>query len=184
MKTHNKFTAEEVEFILNHYSEAKSAQDLADMMNRQFGTPRTADNIREKCRGRGLNVKINNPTQYGKKRKEQLPIGTIRNVSNGCTYIKVKMVPERSLFTGYAKPYWIPLQEKVYTDAHGEIPKGMMVCFLNCDRNDFRLENLYPITRKIAARMAKNEWWSDNPIITMTGIKWCELMIVSKGESK
>lgn len=184
MQTHNHFTAEEVEYILAHYAEAKSAQDLADIMNSHFGTNRSAENIREKCRKSALGVSINNPTRYGQKPKEQLPIGTIRTVTNGATYVKVKDVPVGAKFTGYARPYWIPLQEKLYADVYGELPKGMMVCFLNCDRSDFRIENLYPISRKIAARMAQNQWWSDNPIITMTGIKWCELFLETRGDRR
>lgn len=173
-----RFTVAEEQFLIENASEHTSIE-LAEMLNNKFGTERTAPQVHEKCLKR-LRIHTKNKTQYGFKQKEQLPIGTIRSRNNGNTYIKVDNVPYQTRASGYTKPYWMPLQEKIYTDAYGKIPNGMMVCFLNCNRKDFRLENLYPISRKIAVRMAQNKWWSADPIITMTGIRWCELFLASR----
>lgn len=79
--------------------------------------------------------------------------------------------------SGYARPYWIPLQEKVWTDAHGSVPAGHMICFLDGNTQNFAPENLYPITRAASVRMAQNKWWSSDPRITKTGILYCNLLI-------
>lgn len=174
-----RFTVEEEQFLIENASEHSSAE-LAEMMNNKFGTARTASQVLEKC-CKSLHVHVKNKTQYGLKPKEQLPIGTIRSGNNGNTYIKVKDVPIKTRATGYAKPNWIPLQEKIYTDIHGDIPKGYMVCFLDCDRTNFEPTNLHAINRKISAILAKNKWWSSDPVVTMAAIKWCELHYAAKG---
>ena len=167
-----RYSIEEERFLIEHIDSVSSYKELTDMMNQKFGTARLPERVREKC-NKGLHISTGkNVTQYGNKPKERIPIGSIRKSSNGSTYIKV--ADNDIKYTGYQEPWWIPLQKKIYEDAYGPIPDGYMVCFLNCDRDDFRLENLYPITRKTSARLAKNGWWSEFPEITMTAIKLCE----------
>ena len=55
-----------------------------------------------------------------------------------------------------------------------------MVCFLDGDNNNFDLNNLYPINRKISAIMSKNKWWTHSRNHTLAAIKWCELFYVLK----
>lgn len=171
---HTYFTAEQEQWLRDNFHTAKSYQDLTERFNKTFGMSRSASQIHDKCLKRmGLKGMPNN-TRYGAKPKEQLPVGTIRKSQTG-TYIKVLPVPPKSNFTGYKKPWWMPLQEKIYTDAYGSIPDGYMVCFLDCNPENFALDNLYPITRQISVRLSQFGWWSKNPEITKTAIKWCEL---------
>lgn len=168
------FTLEQEQWLRENFYEAQSYSNLAERFNMAFGTNRSRGQISDKCsKSLGL-TGMHCASRYGVKQKEQLPVGTIRR-SQTETYIKVLHVLPGSKFTGYKKPWWVPLQEKIYTDAYGSIPDGHMVCFLDCNPENFDLKNLYPITRQISVRLSQNGWWSKNPEITKTAIKWCEL---------
>lgn len=173
-----RFTEPQELWLRGNYGKVGSYDELTARFNETFGAERRKDAIREKCTKR-LGLKgMPNPTVYGKKAKEELPIGTIRRSQTG-TYIKVQHA-QSSYSSGYSEPYWLPLQKKIWQDAHGELPKGKMVCFLDGNPQNFDLANLYPIDRSIAAIMAKNKWWTSSRELTLTAIKWCELYYAIK----
>ncbi len=173
------FTPEQEAWLRNNYHAAGSYNELAALFNQEFAVVRSKASIREKCTKRMGLKGMPNPTAYGVKEKEQLPIGTIRKSQTG-TYIKVLNVPSGTNFSGYKEPYWLPLQKKVYQDAYGEIAPGKMVCFLDGNSSNFDLDNLYCIDRKISVVMSSNKWWSDSRDLTLTAIKWCELFYAIK----
>lgn len=179
MSKHVYFTSEQEQWLRDNYHLVDCYGDLTLLFNLRFGTDRKKETIREKCNKR-LGLKgMPNKTSYGNKDKEQLPIGTIRKSQVG-TYIKVLNVPSGTNFTGYAEPYWLPLQKKIYQDAFGEIGPGKMICFLDRNNDNFDLSNLYCIDRRISAIMSKNKWWTDSREHTLTAIKWCELYYAIK----
>lgn len=179
MKTKRYFTKEQEEWLVENFSSFSCYRDMTNTFNIIFNEKRSFESIREKCNKR-LHLKGKpSVTRYGSKRKEQLPIGTIRK-SQTSTFIKVKEVPEKSEISGYMRPYWIPLQEKVYSDRYGLVPEGNMICFLDNDRNNFSIDNLFMIDRKISAIMSSNQWWSTNPDLTKTAILWCKLYYAMK----
>lgn len=176
-----RFTKEQENWLLINYQAEPSYSHLTYKFNSKFSANRTVEQVREKCTKR-LGLKgMPNPTQYGRKKKEELPIGTIRKSQTG-TYIKVCLV-DNSGITGYPEPYWLPLQKKIYQDTYGDILQNQMVCFLNHNPEDFRIENLYAIDRKISAIMSSNGWWSEDAELTLAAIKWCELYYAIKNVS-
>jgi hypothetical protein len=182
MSTRARFTPEQEEWLREHYYSATSYDDLTEQFNDKFNTNRKKDAVREKCVKR-LGLKgMANPTVYGVKSKEQLAIGSIRKSQTG-TYIKVGDAAN-SYMSGYREPYWLPLQKKIYQDAHGEIEPHQMICFLDGNRDNFDLDNLYCIDRRISALMAANKWWTDSREHTLTAIKWCELYVTLKDSLK
>lgn len=178
MGKHTYFTTEQEQWLRENYRNAPTYQNLTLCFNEKFSTARSVSMIREKCIKR-LGLKgMQNPSKYGIKQKEQLPVGTIRKSQNA-TYIKVKLAFNADM-TGYQEPFWLPLQKKIYQDAYGEINPGFMVCFLDGNHENFSLDNLYPIDRKISAVMSKNGWWTDNKELTLAAIRWCELYYAIK----
>lgn len=174
MKSKRYFTKEQEDWLVENFNRFSCYRDMADCFNKSFRETRSFESIREKC-NKSLHLKGKpSVTRYGSKRKEQLPIGTIRK-SQTSTFIKVREVPEKSDISGYMRPYWIPLQEKIYSDNFGPVPEGKMICFLDNDRNNFNISNLFMIDRKISAIMSSNQWWSTNPDFTKTAILWCKL---------
>lgn len=77
----------------------------------------------------------------------------------------------------YSRPDWITMQEYVYVQSRGEVPKGKYICFLDGNIENFDIENLYPIDRKVSAYMSRNRLWSANPELTKTAILLAELKI-------
>ena len=179
---HVYFTEEQERWLFDNYNLSQSYRELTDRFNRNFGTYRTKESVREKCTKRLKLKGMKNPTSYGIKTKEQLPIGTIRKSKTG-TYIKVRD-SLNGHFSGYKEPYWMPIQKKIYEDAYGKIPRGKMICFLDGNPENLHIENLYPVDRKISAIMSKNKWWTKSKEHTITAIKWCELYYALKDIEK
>ena len=174
----HRYSEAEKEWVRENQDTMTRAK-LAEAFNEKFGASVTGYSISDLCTKRlGLH-RTSNDGRYGKKDKEQLPIGTIRKSATG-TYIKV-MDSLNAYVSGYREPYWLPLQKKIYQDVHGEIENGKMVCFLDGNTDNFDIDNLYCIDRKIAAIMSSNQWWTKDREHTLTAIKWCELHYALKG---
>lgn len=178
-KYRNHFTPEQEQFLRDNYFAIGSYDLLTEAFNHEFGTNRSQLSVRQKCT-KQLGLKgVPNPAPYRMRVRNLAPIGSIRK-TNRATYIKVLHSPTGTYLRGYEEPYWVPLQKKIYQDAHGEIPPGKMVCFLDGNINNFDLDNLYCIDRQILAIMSANRWWSKSKVHTLTAIKWCELHFAIK----
>lgn len=79
------------------------------------------------------------------------------------------------------KENWVQKHRYIYEQQHGEIPNDHIIIFLDGNKTNFSINNLYCISRKIHAVMNKNRWFSENPDLTLTAIKWCELFYALKG---
>ena len=118
----------------------------------------------------------------------QLPIGTIRTSTASKTktlYIKVKLAEgESGILSGnghnYKRPWWIPLKEKVWIDAYGEIPDGFSIIQLDRNYENCNLDNLALADKRGLAIMGSHKWWTDNAKFNRTGIQWCNLYMTAK----
>ena len=142
-----KYTEEQKKWLVENFDFYNSYKELTIAFNVRFGVSRTESSLHDLCCKRlKLHSKygIGGTTKFKDgNMKEQAPIGSIRKSKN-CTYIKVKDA-YLSKASGYREPYWKPLQKKIYEDAYGDIPKGKMVIFLDCNKENFALSNLYCI---------------------------------------
>lgn len=181
-KTEAHYTEEQEKWLTDNYKVFSSYEELTTAFNRTFRRTKPIRSIREKCSKRLGLTGIGNPGRFQTGHvQEQCPIGTIRKCSNGCSYIKV-IDNQYSYISGYSEPYWLPVQKKVWQDHYGEVPEGKMIIFLDGNRDNLDIENLYCINRKISAIMAKNKWYTMSSEHTLTAIKWCELHYAMKGE--
>lgn len=171
----NKYTSEQIDWIRENMPKYETRKEVAAAFTQRFGIEVTASKLND------LNKRYNFPpcklggkaTQFKThSRTRALPIGTVRKATN-CTMIKI--ADNLTGVHGYTRPDWIPLQEYIYCKEHGAIPEDSFVCFLDGNRENFELSNLYPVNRKIIAIMANNRWWSKDPDKTLTAIKWAEL---------
>ena len=90
-------------------------------------------------------------------------------------------VPKNAKISGYKPPYWLPKQRKIYEDVHGQIPNGCFVIFLDKNKKNYNIDNLYCLGRNIHSTMCKNRWYTTDRNITLTAIKYLELMQALKG---
>lgn len=178
------YTKEQEKWLRSSISQYDSFSELTNAFNKHFNEDRKVTSVQEKCNKR-LKLKINkNAGRFkDRNRKEQLPIGTIRKGGNGSVYIKVKD-SFLSYQSGYEEPYWLPIQKKVWQDHYGDVPDGKMVIFLDGNRENLDINNLYCIDRRISAIMAKNRWYMNNREHTLTAIKWCELHYALKEDKQ
>lgn len=169
---------------------------LARDFNSEFCTDFASTRLCKHCERK---LKIHNPKpkkgrinkgtfQKGNKgpsTDRQAPLGTIRTYSSNTSkilYIKVKLADGNSGARGhnYKRPWWIPLKEKVWIDAHGEIPNGCSIVQLDRDYKNCNLDNLALADKRGLAIMMSHKWWSENNKFNATGIQWCNLYMTAK----
>ncbi len=174
---------------------------MAADFNKRFGTNKSNCCIAKYCeRKLGLHVpapkaKAKNTGRIkrgdaGASTDRQLPIGTVRAV---CTkhrkvpYIKVQLCNgDSGMVRGnghnYKRPWWIPLREKVWIDAYGEIPNGYCVVNIDGDPMNCQLDNLMLMDKRGTAIMASHKWWMDDKNLTENAVTWCNLYLIAKDE--
>lgn len=173
-----RYTKAQLDWIKENVNEFENYKDMTIAFNERFNEKRTEQGISNTVTKKLKLNKFFNSGQYSNVyKKDELPVGTIRECGNGTTYIKVKLLGNcRPKYTGYKEPYWLPIQKKIYQDRYGEVSEDEMVIFLDCNNKNLNIENLYCINRKISVILAKNKWYSTDPNITKTGIYYAKLI--------
>lgn len=181
------YTETELQWIKDHVSECKHNFELTEKFNKEFELKRTHQAIaslkRRICpdhiyphsggveKGKGFSVTAR-------------PIGSERKVG-GYTYIKVGSKPiSKDYTTKEIRENWVQKQRYIYEQHYGKIPPKHHIVFLDGNTNNFDITNLYCISMKAQTVMMRNGWFSDNPDITLTAIKYCELQDALKGERR
>ena len=157
------WTPEEDQWIQENFAEYSNYSEMADAFNKAFGTNRHWRAIQSHA------VRYCGVVTGRQRFKKGMKPWCTRQVGD-----------EHRLGTGYqqvkiADGEWIPKQQFIYEATHGKLKEGQFVIFLNRDKNDFSLENLAAVDRKIHAVMCANNWYSESRDKTMAAIKLCEL---------
>lgn len=76
---------------------------------------------------------------------------------------------------------WLPYARWLYIQHYGMIPNDVRVIHLDGDPLNDVIENLYAIGPDVNALMARNQWFTKDPDVTLTAIKLCELARLSGG---
>ena len=178
----SKITAEQREYIKENLAKFRTIREFREHFNEKF-----KQDIRQSSMEAFITntLKIRRGVNEGKFKKGEgykyraLPIGTIRK-HQGRTVIKVQQSGER--MKSYSRPDWITMQEYVYAQSRGEVPKGKYICFLDGNTENFDIENLYPIDRKISCYMSRNRLWSKDAELTKTAILLANLKVELSGK--
>ena len=101
-----------------------------------------------------------------------LPIGAIVKNSDG--YMQQK----------FGEDDWRLLHLKTWEDAHGPVPKGYCVIFLDGDTTNYRLENLALISQRENVVLNHHKLRCSDPELTKTGIKIAKLRIALIDKNK
>ena len=108
------------------------------------------------------------------------PIGYERR-SGGKVYVKVAdEVYTTGTPTFNESGNWQEKKRYMYEKYNGSIPDGYYIIHLNGDKKNFEKDNLYAITPQVNMLMGANRWYSIDPEVTLTAIKWCELFYATK----
>lgn len=174
----SKITESQRDWIREHHNEYKSLKELLSVFNEMFCQDISYETFSSfTCKTLKIKRKSNSGHFKRGDKIRSLPVGTIKKSQVG-TYIKVKEeIESGKKYSGYCKPCWVPLQEKIYQDHYKqEVPPGCFVCFLDGDKENFSPENLYPINRKISAYLSKNKLWKADAEQTKTAILLAQLV--------
>jgi hypothetical protein len=78
-------------------------------------------------------------------KKGNLPHNTL---SDGAVTLRRDKTGVSYYYYRISKAKWIPYHHKIWSDAHGQVPKGLIVVFKDRNTLNCKLENLELITRK------------------------------------
>lgn len=170
---HHHYTEEEKAWL------AKQSQDLTykqitDAFNREFNSDRTVGQISDLMSKR-MKLRRTPKGQFKTGAKPKYQVGS-EILKAGYLWVKVddKYFEGKCTSTEYCEN-WRRKADIVWEKAHGEIPKGHFLIFLDGDKTNCSIDNLYPVTRSTHATMCKNRWYSEKAELTLLGLKWCEL---------
>ena len=102
----------------------------------------------------------------GQKSHNYKPLGSERITKDGYCEIKVSDTGRR----------WRPKHVLIYEKHHGKVPKGSAVIFLDGDKRNFDIDNLYLVTRSQLAMLNKNSLIQKDADLTKTAINVVDLM--------
>lgn len=146
-----------------------SRKELTDAFNKHFGKQKSEDSIKVRCNHTlGLRFSDNKERYLNAKRVDRQPVGALIHRKNGQSVVKIGT----HRYEQAGRYYW--------KQEHGAIPKGYQVVHLDHDTDNNDIDNLYCTTGKVIREMSKNSWWSDNPLLTLTALKYCELHYLLK----
>jgi hypothetical protein len=187
----NMYDKEQIEYVQKHIDAKISESKIAKMFNQKYGTQVSTRCIQRLCSRYNLCPERKGLTMVAGERNPftvRRPLGTERT-SGGKIYIKIADNVQLSTEHGFKEGG--NYQEKkryCYEQYHGKVPLGYQIIHLDGNNRNFEKDNLYAISPSINMIMAANKWYSDNPEVTMTAIKWCELYYAiaerRKGASK
>ena len=171
------FTKAEQDFIAEHYKGILTA-DLTDMLNKEFGTDYKPSQVRSYKKNRHMSSGVDG-TFRAEGRRYKLPKGT-RIPGSEKGWFKKGQMPHNHMevgaqvftFDGYIKVkiaepnYWEFLHKLVWQEANGPIPPEHNIIFLDGNKQNCSLENLYCLPKdEYGALQALR---SENPEITLT----------------
>lgn len=162
--TFTSYTQEQAQFIIDNYA-GRSVDEMTGLFNDTFGTGKSSGQIRafvknHKVRSgrtghfpqghqpwntgtKGLTGTNSGSFKKGQQPVSQKPIGYERISRDG--YIEIK-IAETNPYTGH-KTRFKQKHVVIWEEAHGPIPKGLNLRFLDGNKQNCSLDNLELITR-------------------------------------
>lgn len=206
MAIYNTYSPEQEAFLRNN-APLMSRRELTEQFNKEFGANRSVCEIKQWCNARGYNSSSDGKFKKGHVswqtgirgvdykshfteesfRRSVEGMKQARKTAKIGDEIVIDGVPWIVTSLEYGIPFCDRRQPKrrvVWERLHGEIPKDH--CIINLDGNKMNCDpsNLYCMPIKFRPILAKNKWWTGNPELTLTAIKWCELHYAIKEGAK
>lgn len=181
----SKYTEEENRWICEHINDG-TYSELAVLFLARFNRTVATSGLRKQACRLGLNGKKFNSSHLvkGECRRDVYPIGAERTDAEGIVYIKVadnRSVYNKRLTGGYASGgNWRKKAYHNWEQAYGSIPEGKRLVYLDSNKQNCDVSNLYFTDARIQMRLGRNGWQSTNPELTLAAIKLLELTYAIK----
>ncbi len=197
----HRYTQEEHEF-LRSYIPGHTYAEIVEAYNQKFEEPITLMRVK----GYMANHKINNgltgrfkkghvpankgthPPTVGRMAETQYkvgnlphntkPIGYERITKDGYIEVKVRMRPSPG------NKNFVPKHRLVWEEAHGPIPKGYNIRFLDGDKLNCSLDNLALVNKAENLEMTRQGLQYEDPRLTETGVLIARATVKAKERSK
>lgn len=173
-----RYTPEQDEWLRENYP-ALGATEAYVQFGETFGVMKGFEGFKSHVKDLGLRVSAQRQYEANQNNGDRtnVPLGTIavRNHKQKSG----KVVQANWIKVGDGTSGWMPLSHYIM----GKPDKSHVVIHLDGDRLNDDPDNLLTIDRSINALMMNQKFWSSDPNITRTGIKWCELYETIKGEA-
>ena len=177
MSSRHFFTEEEKSWLASQ-DPSLSYKQLAILFNQQFNANVTWCSMREIV-GRKLGIiRTGKHGQFieGHDAAWKYPIGT-EKVFNGYSWIKIRDDIPEGMPTNKVWHYQWQLKSRyIWEQAFGSLSDDEIVIFLDGDKQNNNLDNLYAISRGVHAIMCKNQWYNGNPDFVKAAIRTSELI--------
>jgi hypothetical protein len=169
--TQHRYTQEEDLWLAENANTVPYSK-LAELFNNKFNTSVSKQALQLRCVLR-LGIYSDDPNKFNNSVAwNKLPLGS-ESVDKRTNTILVK-----------TEKGWINKARYVYEQANGEIPNDHQVVFLDSDRQNFELDNLYCIPTKYMILMNRNNWFTKDRDLTLAAIIYCRLYYeIKEGEN-
>lgn len=181
----SKYTDEENRWIVENLN-VGTYPELVELFSAKFNRTVSASGLRKQVERLGLNGTKHNSSYLvpGECRHDVYPIGAEYTNSEGIVYIKVadnRSVYNKKLPGGYTNGgNWRKKAYDNWEKAYGSIPDGKRLIYLDSNKQNCNVSNLYFTDTKIQMRLGRNGWQSTNPELTLAAIKYLELFYAIK----
>lgn len=191
-----KYTTEQREFFAE-FVPGHSHKEIAAEFNRRFDSDITHLQVKSYIGNNKLNTgrtgrfekghvpaskgKKMSPEQYekckatmfksGSKPANTDPIGTEKLLADGYIWVKIDDKPRVKKGEN-----WIQKHRLIWEEAHGPIPDGHVILFLDGDRTNTVLENLAMVSQSVLSRLNQSHLIYDDPEATKAGIAIAEVL--------
>jgi hypothetical protein len=164
------YTPEEIRFLKENVP-GRSYAEVTALFNELFGLKLNKQKIINMCHRLGVKNGLISKFKPGHiaynkgakglhhaKHRQRCPIGTEKIDYYGYTLVET------------ADSVWEAKHRYIWEQAHGKIPKGMKIIFLDNNRQNFDLENLAMVSISEGVRLTQYGLRSNNREETLTGI--------------
>lgn len=152
-----KFTPEMTKFIKKNCT-ALIDRELALALNNEHGTSFDSKQIKNYRQRLGLK-------KQGGIGKKDCKLFTEKTICNGSPNDGTVLIKVSNGLNG-----WQRKQRYIWEQAHGKIPAGYDIIFLDSNKSNCELENLEMVSHHIAMKMADMGLFSDIPAVTRAGL--------------
>lgn len=190
----HKYTDEEIQF-LKLITPGKSTYEITELFNKKFNLNLKRSQIRGQIKNKGFKTGIDmtykkgntpflkgtkgiakpNKTSFKKGRTphNKLEIGTETTTSDG--YLQIKIGEPN---------HWIRSHRYIYMQAHGDIPKGTKIVFLDQDKTNVSLENLRAVSSQELSILNTNKLLKHDKNLSATGVLTAKLIAATHNKLK
>lgn len=172
----DELSEEKINFIKDNFPKFKKYKELANCYSEKWGVECSRDVMNTLCSKMGLHYENAGGFQRGGRTYNKQPIGTERIGSGYKVCIKVK---DDKLPSGKSSN-WMPKNRYIYEQHFGSIGADDVVIHLDGDTNNFDIDNLYCVNRRLTGPLANRKWWGLDREAKIAAIKLIELELSLK----